>query len=216
MQFTDERELESFDGWLRYQAAANLSDADLAVWRSIYEAIEQRKTLTPKIGVMSLSTGSLYAVAVEDDGLWIAAWIRRSPRGHIFVLAPGVNPSGWHLSYHQDGRFHHKDGSGYVVKEYERRQPLSERFSGREDLGMYYGNAPRSVGAICEPERFDDVIRVPRGVLGPRHGCIAIELLGADAAPADSLVPGQRLVEDRVYSESIPAIHVRVLATADP
>jgi hypothetical protein len=54
-----------------------------------------------------------------------------------------------------------------------------------ESLGAFGGYGPKSVGAICDPAAFSHVVEIGPGVLGPRHGTVAVDLVepGCDPAP---------------------------------
>jgi hypothetical protein len=67
---------------------------------------------------------------------------------------------------------------GSVLK----RQPLTAAFTGAETLGVYGGHG-RSSGAVCNHAAFTGVVAVEPGILGPRHGAIAIDLIGPGAEP---------------------------------
>lgn len=66
-----------------------------------------------------------------------------------------------------------------------KRQPLTGTFRGTEALGAFAGYGPKSVGAICDPAAFSHVVEVGPGVLGPRDGMVAVDLVepGYDPAP---------------------------------
>ena len=222
MKFTDEAQLETFDGWLLYQGfkRGELSESDLALWRGTYEQhVRPRVLATPKVGAMKFNdrkgAGSRYAVAVQDgELLWLVLWIRRAVSGDIYVIYPhgsgGGNP---HFSYHADGRFHSKSYGRVMFR--QQRQPISPAFSGREHIASCYGYGPSSVGAVCEPAQYSEVIRVPRGVLGPRDGCVAVDLLGPGTVVPTELGADQRLVAHHIFNGRVPAISVKVIATAD-
>ena len=221
MKFTDETELATFDGWLQYQGfkQSDLSEHDLALWRGIWEQhVVPRVHATPKVGAMKFSdrkgAGSRYAIAVDDgDALWLVLWIRRAASGDVYVIYPhgptGGNP---HFSYHADGRFHSKSYGRVTWK--QQRQPISPTFSGCEHIAAFSGYGPSSVGAICEPGMYSAVVCVPQGVLGPRDGCIVIDLLGAGASAHEWQISDHRLIEHRIFDDQVPAISVRVIATA--
>src|SRR5262245_61797188 len=114
-EFIDEGSLDTFEGWLHYQAveAANLRAADRHVREGIFQQARQRAADTPKVGLMQLRAVPneyRYAVAIEDgESLWLTLWVRRSPKGEFFVMLPRGD-SEWdpHTSYHLNGNFHMK------------------------------------------------------------------------------------------------------------
>jgi hypothetical protein len=75
--FTSEDDLETFEGWLRYQGfdAATLAPGDLAEWRDLFDKIRKDSLATPKVGLMELARipgEHRYAVAVRDGSdLWL-------------------------------------------------------------------------------------------------------------------------------------------------
>jgi hypothetical protein len=132
--FIDEDDLNTFDGWLNYQAfdPDALSPDELAMLRSVFD----RRLATPKIGLMKLPPPLLagehrYAVAVQDDAdLWLGLWLKRTKKGEFVILIPRVE-TGWdpHSTYHLDGTYHSKS-HGVVVME-KTLQPLTGPFRGR-------------------------------------------------------------------------------------
>ena len=187
--FISEDDLDTFEGWLRYQAidAAALPSEQLAVRRRLYEDSRVRVTVRPNIGSMKLAPGARrnrYAVAVrEGAGLWLTLWVRRSPKGEYFVMVPR-GTEGWdpHISYHRDGTTHAKS---YGQKFLSKRQPLTGTFKGAEPLGTYAGHAPKSEGAVCDDTLFTGVVGIPPGWLGPRHGAVTVDLLEPGQEPRE-------------------------------
>lgn len=147
------------------------------------------------------------AVAVEDNGLWLTLWVRRSMKGEIFVLLPRGNRE-WdaHTSYHADGTRHMKSaGSKFHPTQ---RQPLDSGFKGIESLGVFYGHGPKKVGAVCNPSDFNAVVRVPVGVLGPRHGGVQVDLMEPGINPLP--VPWEVVAVRRIFTDVIPWISIAV------
>jgi hypothetical protein len=180
-EFISEDDLQTFDGWLRYQAVGTLTEAELATWRGIFEDANQCSVANPKVGLMNLPPvpGEFkYAVAVgEGADLWLVLWVRRSPKGEFFVIRP-MRDRDWnpHTSYHLDGTLHVKSHNRKALTP-QKRQPLTGPFRGTVDLGIESGYAPKGVGAICDPTAFSGVVEVPSGVLGPRHGAVGVFLV---------------------------------------
>ena len=119
-EFISEDDLQTFEGWLRYQAIDTRTQTaeELAWWRGVFEEGRQRSATHPKVGLMKL--GPLtpgehrYAVAVrEGSALWLTLWVRRSPKGEFFIMKPGGSDWDLHSSYHLDGRFHTKKGGAW-------------------------------------------------------------------------------------------------------
>src|SRR5882724_9577726 len=109
-EFISEDDLQTFEGWLRYQAvdAAATAPEELAMWRRLFEDARERRATRPKVGLMKLQRvpgEHLYAVAVrENSDLWLTLWVRRSPKGEFFIMLPrGDGDWDPHTSYHLDG-----------------------------------------------------------------------------------------------------------------
>jgi hypothetical protein len=211
--FISEEDLQTFDGWLRYQGVSPSSPAEeLEVWRRLFEEGRQRSTTAPKVGLMKFQPvpGEYrYGVAIRDGvDLWLTLWIRRSWKGEFFVMMPrGDRDLATHTSYHLDGRLHMKsDGSKLLPA--RKRQPLSGAFRGIEHLGTYSGHGGRSIGAICDPSLFSGVVEVAPGILGPRHGAVAVELVEPEHEPLELF--WERVVVERIFRDTIPWIVIRV------
>src|SRR6202022_4101756 len=88
--FTSEDDLNSFEGWLKYQLGDTILTPDqLQAWRSIYEDCRP----SGSFGLMNLkplrSGEYRYAVALRDGpDLWLTLWVRRDPKGDVYVLVP--------------------------------------------------------------------------------------------------------------------------------
>src|SRR5262249_34779807 len=147
------------------------------------DAVRLRET-SKKVGRMKLRTTpgeSRYAVAVRDgDDLWLALWVRRSPKGEFFIFLPRAD-SEWnpHASLHADGMFHQKTHDEKFLPQ-QRQRPDSIR--GAEHLGASGGYGPKTVGAICDPRDFNGVFEAPPGILGPRNGQVVVDLLENERA----------------------------------
>lgn len=213
-EFISEDDLATFDGWLKSQAVdpAMITSDELILWRSYYDEARTLSLATPKVGLInrraSLSE-CLYAVAVrENSDLWLALWIRRSRKGEFFVILP-TSDREWdpHTSYHLDGTIHNKS----FRQKFPRRrqeQPLTGTFKGAVNLGTYGGFAPKTVGAICEPSNFSGVVEVASGILGPRDGSVAIDLIEPGGKPIPHYFT--QVSKQQVFSDKSPWIVVTV------
>ncbi len=211
MQFISEDDLQNFEGWSRYQCLDLSSPEELERWRGVFDEMRQRSSGSPKVGLMKLkpTPGEYrYAVAVRDAGLWLALWVRRSPKGEFFVLMPRPDRL-WdiHTSYHLDGTFHMKS-DGRTVLPKQKRQPLTGAFRGNESLGSFAGYGPKSVGAICDPTAFSGVVESPPGILGPRDGQITVELIEPNGEPA--AFPWREVATRKVFRDVVPWVVVTV------
>jgi hypothetical protein len=214
-EFISEDDLETFEGWLRYQAVdiATLNPSELEMWRDMFGSARERMLASRKVGLMSFKPAPReyrYAVAVrEGSNLWLTLWIRKSHRGEIFVIIPrGDRDWDPHTSYHLDGTMHSKSFDRTIHR--QKRQPLTDAFHGTEQFPGFGGFGPKSVGAICDPAAFTGVVEVAPGVLGPRDGTVVVDLVGPNCEPMPfSSAP---LVRQEVFQESIPWIVVRVFS----
>ncbi|HZL89218.1 MAG TPA: hypothetical protein VFB96_12635 [Pirellulaceae bacterium] len=212
--FISEDDLETFEGWLRYQAvdAALTTPEELGSLRHCFEEAKQRSSATPKVGLMKLRPvpGEYrYAVAFRDGcDLWLTLWVRRSRKGEFFIMVPRGD-KGWdpHTSYHLDGTLHMKSHNRKALTP-QKRQPLTGAFRGSEDLGIYAGHAPKSVGAICDLAAFCGVVEVPPGVLGPRNGVVTVGLV----EPGHELTGlwGYKIVTREVFRDVVPWVVITV------
>ena len=164
-EFVSEEELPSFEEWIQIQTFDRLrsTQEELATLSRLYDQMVGQALATPKFGRMNLRPKAgeyRYAVVAKEAGeLWILLWVRRSPRGDVYVLTPrgeeGWNP---HVSYHADGRFH---ASSYDHRfPGAMRQPPGAGFQGHEHLGVQYGCAARLIGANCDPAAFNGILEV--------------------------------------------------------
>jgi hypothetical protein len=228
--FVDETDLKTFEGWLRYQAPGTELEAmtpeQLAEWRSCYEWVRRDADPLKPVGSMRLdhATGARYAVAVEDDdGLWLALWVRCSPKQEFFVMVPRGEFASlerkkangkpelikWdpHTSLHSNGRLHTKSyGTPMLVTHL---QPPTPAFKGSQNLAQIAGFGSRGIGAVCDPNMFTEVITVHGGVLGPRDGVITVDLVEPGHEPGD--VAAWSHVDERVvYAHTIPNVMITV------
>jgi hypothetical protein len=213
-EFISEDELDTFEGWLRYQALdqATMTPDELAMWLRTFEESKERSAANPKVGLMNLKSvpgEHRYAVALQDGSdLWLALWVRRSRKGEFFVMVPRGD-RGWdpHTSYHLDGTLHMKS-HGMKLLPPMKRQALTGDFRGHENLGAFSGNFPKGVGAICDPAVFSGVVVVERGVLGPRHGAITVDLVEPGCEPAG--FPWKQIVVRQVFRDVVPWVVLTV------
>lgn len=171
----------------------------------------------PKVGLMKLRAISgehRYAVAVrEGSDLWLALWVRRSRKGEFFMMVPrGDRDWNPHTSYHLDGTLHMKSHDHAVLP--TKHQPLTGTFRGTEHLGVSYGHGPKSVGAICDPTAFAGVVEVTPGVLGPRDGWVAVDLVEPGCEP--SSLPWAQIVKREVFRDVVPWVVITVGSTELP
>lgn len=220
-EFISEDDLQTFEGWLKYQAVdvATTSPEDLNKWARYYEEARERSAACPKVGLLKLKPvrgEHRYAVAVQDGpDLWLTLWVKRSPKGEFFVMVPrsdwpGCWPDdqGWdlHTSYHLDGTLHIKSYGHKVIE--RKNQPLTGPFRGREDLGSYTGHGPKGVGTICDPTAFSGVVMVVPGVLGPHHGVVKVDLVEPGHEPMEC--PEIHTVTRKDFCDIVPRVVIRV------
>jgi len=213
-EFISEDDLQTFEGWLRYQApdAAPPTPEELVIWRRLFEETRERSATSPKVRLMKLQPvpgEHRYAVAVrEGSDLWLTLWVRRSRKGEFFIMLPcGDRDWAPHTSYHLDGTLHMK-GHGHTLLPPQKRQPLTGVFRGGEHLGVYAGYAPKSVGAICDPAAFSGVVEVAPGVLGPRHGRITVDLVEPGHEPMEFF--WTQIVTRQVFRNILPWVVITV------
>jgi hypothetical protein len=212
-EFVDEDDLNTLDGWLKYQGVdtALLSAEEVETWKGLFVAGRERTAADPKVGAMKLRSipdDYRYAVAIEDGSeLWLTLWVRRSPKGEFFVMQPrGESGGDPHTSYHLDGNLHMK-GHGHKHLTV-RRQTLTGAFRGVVSLGQYHGHSPRGVGAICDPCAFAGVVRIPVGVLGPRDGGVLIDLV--EPGMGASFTPWKNIVAQKTFADFKPNVVITV------
>jgi hypothetical protein len=211
-QFISEDDLNTFEGFLRYQAVdpAAITPAELAVWRGLFDEARAHKLVSPKVGLMKLLPipGEYrYAVAFrEGSDLWITLWVKRSRKGEFFVMMPrGERDWDVHNSYHLDGTKHMKS-FGRKVAFPQKGQPLTGKFRGTEHLGGFAGHGPKSVGAVCDPNAFSGVMEVAPGVLGPRDGTVIVDLV----EPGRDPLPWPNVVRQQTFRDGTPWVVIRI------
>ena len=91
----------------------------------------------------------------------------------MYPRADAGNP---HASCHLDGTLQNKSyGKAHFPK---KRQPLSADFKESENIGTFAGHGKGS-GAVCDASAFDALVIDEPGILGPKHGSIGVDLIGA-------------------------------------
>jgi hypothetical protein len=219
--FISEDDLNSFEGYLCYQAIdpTTASPGTLASFRETFEEAQKAKAAAPKLRPLKklrdLKPGEYrYAVVVrEGSDLFITLWVRRDPKGDVYVLMPRSRGQGNpHASYHRDGTFHYKSyGRPMAVK---KLQPLTGGgFKGCAHLGMFAGHGPKTVGAIYDSTKFTGVLEVPPGTLGPKDGFVAVDLIAPDAETFDLFNP---VLVTEEFKEIEPWLVIRVGRQARP
>jgi hypothetical protein len=213
-EFISEDDLQKFEVWLRYQGVdvATTALEELVTWRRLFEDARERIATLPKFGLMKLQPvpdEHRYAVAVrEGSDLWLTLWVRRSRKGEFFIMIPrGDQDWDHHTSYHLDGTLHTKS-HGLKVLPPQKRQPLTGAFRGIEHLGRYYGYAPKSIGAICDPTAFSGVVEVASGVLGPNSGGVTVDLVEPGHVPTG--FPSTQIVTRQVFRDILPWLVITV------
>jgi hypothetical protein len=213
-ELISEDDLDTFEGWLKYQNFGSVGGDELSALRDLYAEIKAASAATPKIGLMKLRPQPgehRYAVALRDGAnLWLTLWVRRSPKGDVYVFQPRAdgrwNP---HASYHRDGTLHSKS---YDRKFFVRqRQPLNSSFHGTEHIGIFAGHG-KGAGAICDPKDFSAVIEIEPGILGPIHGTVAVDLVEPSCEPIDLMMSNHKEVARQEFRDVVPYLVIRVSA----
>jgi hypothetical protein len=205
--FISEDDLNTFDGWLRYQGIdPNSPPGYLAQYRSIYD--DTTKNRRSAVGLMkprSIPGEYLYAVAVRDGSdLWLVLWVRRAANEMFAMMLRGDPKANVHASYHRDGTVHMKsDGHKGLTR---KCQPLDDAFRLTEHVGSFGGYGPKKVGAVCDRTAFDAVIELPTGVLGPKHGTVIVDLVEPGCEPISWL----GVVRRETFKHAVPWTVIRV------
>jgi hypothetical protein len=98
--FISEDDLNTFDGYLRLQGIEpSIAEPKvLATYRQFFDEAMAIRAATPKFGAMKFRPAAgeyRYAVALrEGTDLWLTTWVRRSPKGDVYVLIPVTNQAG--------------------------------------------------------------------------------------------------------------------------
>jgi hypothetical protein len=146
-----------------------------------------------------------YAVAIRDGAdLRLMLWIRYSEKDEIFVMLPGLD---WEqkASYHDDGEFHtevfHRNSRRHIkwrlppkrglsrqlliqgmpkplaqILLLAKPQPLTADFKGIQHAVTLYGQG-FGAGVVWHPTDFNEVVYVEPGILGPRDGSVAVDVV---------------------------------------
>ena len=140
------------------------------MWRGEFDNTRERSLATRKVGAMKLKmiAGEYrYAVAVrESQDLWLTLWVRRSPRGDVYMLVPrGDRHWNPHTSYHRDGTLHSKsfDRAAAVMNEMQTgtvywnccdRVSASLPWSGRKQSGFGATLSYQGIRAFVQPKAY--------------------------------------------------------------
>lgn len=68
----------------------------------------------------------------------------------------------------------------------------------------------RVEGALCDPAAFDGVVVVPTGILGPRHGAVAVALVEPSHAPPDHTW-AYTVFTQNVFAHTVPSVVLTIL-----
>lgn len=215
LEYINEDELNSYEGWLRYQAIdlSTLSDDEAASVRTLFEGAVRARATARKVGRMKLKRPgeSTYAIAIRDNlDLWLALWIKRSSKSEFFIFHP-ASDGNWnpHSSLHRDGKFHMKS---YDKAMLESRKQSPSAIKGTEHLGAYGGFGPKAVGAICEPADFTGIYEAPPHVLGPRNGMVTVDLIEPGSGAQPLMHPAEE-VGRHCFIDASPHVLVRIFRT---
>jgi hypothetical protein len=211
--FFGEDDLKTFEGWLMHQDvnAATIMPEEVEKWRTLFNEARERSLGTPKVGLMKLRSilgEHRYAVAVpEGSDLWLALWVKRSPKGEFFVMVPrGDREWDVHTSYHLDGTLHIKSYGHAVLS--RKVQPLTGTFLGAQSVAQFSGYAPKSIGAVCDPAAFTGIVEVGPGILGPKHGVVAVDLVEPGRKP--TALSSTKVHQEQVFRDFVPWLVIRV------
>src|SRR5262249_11482431 len=165
LEYISEDNLNTYEGWLNYQAfdLSTLSDEEVAGVRELFDEAVRARATARKVGRMKLKRpgDSTYAIAIRDDAdLWLALWIQRSSKSDIFMFQPTTDGN-WNpqSSLHKDGTFHMKSHDKVMLEPRRKQRPSAVK--GTEHLGAYGGVGPKAVGAVCDPADFTGIIEAP-------------------------------------------------------
>lgn len=209
--FISDDALQTFEGWLKYQAVPEtITPEERQQWREMFEYNLRLAASIPKVGRMKLPPRAgeqRYGVALQDGSdLWLTMWVKCDPRGDIYIFYPRGDGSNPHASYHRDGNFHQK--SHDMKHPFVRKlQPLAGAFQGSEHLGAYGGHG-KSTGAICDPADFDGLVIVEPGILGPKHGSVVVDIVEPGYRPK----PDPSIVQRQIFTrDSQPSVVITIV-----
>jgi hypothetical protein len=93
LEYISEDDLNTYEGWLKYQAfdLSALSDEEAAAVRKLFDEAVSGRMTARKAGRMNLKRPgeSTYAIAIRDGAdPSLALWIRRSAKSEYFIFHP--------------------------------------------------------------------------------------------------------------------------------
>src|SRR6266446_10875232 len=101
-----------------------------------------------------------------------------------------------------------KKSYGAIIGTPLKRQPLGDAFGGSEHLGIYGGHGTRNIGAVCDPAAFTGVVIVEPGILGPRHGVVAIDLVEPGCEPVPFV--GKQITRQAFPRDGRPSVVITI------
>jgi hypothetical protein len=213
LDYISEDDLNTYEGWLKYQAIdlSALTEEEAVDVREIFDDAVKATMTARKVGRMKLKArpGEFkYAVAIRDGGdLWLGLWVKRTAKPEYFILHPTADGD-WnpHSSLHTNGTFHMKS-HGRVMLSQQKQRPDS--IEGTEHIGVYGGYGPKAVGAVCDPADFTGVFEAPAGILGPRNGQVAIDLIEAGSGRQPLYQPAEEVAR-HLFTDSPTHMLIRV------
>jgi len=214
LPYISEDELDTFDGWLKYQGfdLVAMNDEQRVAIRDMFDEAAKRRAGARRMGRMKFEAGEhRFAVAIRDgENLWLTLWIRCSSQGDVYIFQPrGDGAWNPHTSLHRNGRLHVKSHDRKVLPPKKVQPPAT--MVGAQTLGAFGGHVPKTVGAVCDPRDFAGVLEVPAGILGPRNGQVVVDLLsGPDVEPLTW--PGNEACR-HLFTEVVPHILIRAIAS---
>jgi hypothetical protein len=212
-EFISEDDLKTFEGWMQYQGihdVAALTPDELEMWKHLFAEASVASAAAPKVGLMNLARrpGHKWAVAIRDGSdLWLTLWLLRSLQGDFYIFWPrGDGQWNPHVSYHVDGTFHSKSWDRRHGQRTKRQRP-DGAFKGTEHLGIFAGHGIGS-GAVCDPSVFSGIVEIPKNVLGPIHGAVAVDLVEPGCEPLDCGF--KQIVQRETFRHAIPWVVITV------
>ncbi len=79
-----------------------------------------------------------------------------------------------------------------------------------------HGHGPKGVGAVCDPTAFSGVLEVPPGILGPRDGVVAVDLVEPGVEPMQWPIGGGQIACQETFKDNVPWLVLRVGSTPLP